>query len=93
MWEDYGDGVEVVAVGLGPGVTFSVLCFARSRTRETAGINKPIKMAIIAITTSNSMSVKALTQSRIFGRIEAMELLFDFIGNRRGARLAKYPQN
>ena len=47
-------------------------------------------MAIIAITTSNSMSVKALTQSRSFGRIDTEEVLFDCIDSRCGARLAKF---
>jgi hypothetical protein len=39
------------------------------------------------------MSVKALMQSRSFGKIDGEELLFDFIGDRCGARLAKLPQN
>jgi hypothetical protein len=53
---------EGVGVGLAARVTVSVFPFARSRTRETAGINKPIRMPIIAITTNNSISVKALTR-------------------------------
>jgi hypothetical protein len=41
-------------------------------------------MAMIAMTTSNSISVKAQTWSRSFDRIDAEEVLFDFIGNRCG---------
>jgi hypothetical protein len=85
---------EGVALGLTSWVTGSVLCFPRSRTtRETAGSNKPIRMAIIAITTSNSISVKAVTRSRSFGRVDAEEVFFNFIDNRRCARLAKFPQD
>ena len=50
-------------------------------------------MAIIAITTSNSISVKALARSRSFGRVDAEQVLFDFIDKRCGARLGKFPQN
>ena len=59
-------------------------------------------MAIIAITTSNSISVKALARSRSFGRVDAeqakddvinVKVLFDFIDKRCGARLGKFPQN
>jgi hypothetical protein len=85
---------EAVAVGRATGVTVSVLCFPRSRTiRETAGSNKPIRMAIIAITTSNSISVKALTRSRSFGRVDVEEVFLNFIDNRCCARLAKFPQD
>ena len=63
---------EAVALGLASWVTVSALCFSRSRrTRETIGYTKPIRMAIIAITTSNSISVKALTRSRSFDRAHA----------------------
>jgi len=75
---------KAVGVGLAVRVTASVLCFRRSRKRETEGSNKPIRMAMIAMTTSNSISVKALTRSRSFDRIDAKEVLFDFIGNRCG---------
>ena len=37
-------------------------------------------MAIIAITTNNSISVKALRLSCSFGRVDVEEVLFDFIG-------------
>jgi hypothetical protein len=85
---------EAVALGLASWVTVSVLCFPRSRrTRETLGSNKPIRMAIIAITTSNSISVKALTRSRSFDGADAEEGLFNFIDNRCCARLAKFPQD
>jgi len=39
-------------------------------------------MAIIASTTSNSISVKALARSRGFGRVDAEQVLFDFIDKR-----------
>jgi hypothetical protein len=84
---------EGVALGLTSWVTVSVLCFPRSRTTREAGSNKPIRMAIIAITTSNSISVKAVTRSRSFGRVDAEEVFFNFIDNRRCARLAKFPQD
>lgn len=65
---------EAVALGLASWVTVSAFCFPRSRTtREIAGINRLIRMAIIAITTSNSISVKAITRSRSFGRVDAKE--------------------
>lgn len=88
-WVNHGDG-EAVVVGLASSVTVSLFCFARSRTRETAGINKPIRMAIIAITTNNSISVKALTRSRRFAKVDVEEVLFDFIGNRCGGRLPNF---
>jgi hypothetical protein len=75
---NHGDG-EAVAVGLASSVTVSLFCLARSRTRETAGINKPIRTAIIAITTSNSISVKALMRLRSFGKMDAEYVLLDFI--------------
>jgi hypothetical protein len=75
---------KAVGVGLAVRVPASVLCLPRSRKRETAGSNKPIRMAMIAMTTSNSISVKAQTWSRSFDRIDAEEVLFDFIGNRCG---------
>lgn len=85
---------EAVALGLAFWLTVSVLCFPRSRTtRETAGSNKPIRMAIIAITTSNSISVRALTRSRSFGRVGAEEVFLNFIDNKCCARLAKFPQH
>lgn len=71
---------EAVGVGLTLRVTASVLCFARSRMRETAGNKKLIRMAMIAMTISNSIHVKALTRSRSFGWIDAEEVVFDFIG-------------
>jgi len=48
--------------------------------RETAGNKKLIRMAMIAMTISNSIHVKALTRSRSFGWIDAEEVVFDFIG-------------
>jgi hypothetical protein len=71
---------EAVGVGVTLRVTASVLCFPRSRMRKTAGTNKLIRMAMIAMTTSNSIHVKALTRSHSFGRIGAEEVLFDFVG-------------
>jgi hypothetical protein len=50
-------------------------------------------MAIIAITTSNSISVNALARPRSFGMVDAEDVLFAFIGNKCGARLAKFPRN
>jgi hypothetical protein len=94
--ENYGDGEEggaVVAVGPALRVAVSALCFARSRMRETAGINKLIKMAITAITISNSSTVNAPERSRSFGMVNAKDILFAFIGNRRCARLAKFSRN
>jgi len=85
---------EAVGLGLAPWVTVSVLCFSRSRrTRETLGSNKPIRMAIIAITTSNSISVNALEQSRSLDGADVEEGLFNFIDNRCCARLAKFSQD
>jgi hypothetical protein len=107
FWENYGDGEEVVAVdsvvaelvsdeavavGRAPAVTVSVVCLLRSRIRESAGSNKLIRMAITAITISNSINVKALTRSRSFGIVDAEQVLFDFIHDRCGARLTKFPQ-
>lgn len=85
---------EAVALGLASWVTVSLLCFPRSRrTREAVGSNRAIRMAIIAITTSHSISVKALTRSGSFDKAEAEEGLFNFIDNRCGAQLAKFPRN
>ena len=42
-------------------------------------------MAIIAITTSNSISVKALARSHSFGRVDAEQVLFDFTDKRCGS--------
>jgi hypothetical protein len=84
---------ETVGVGLALRVTVSALCFARSRMREIAGINKLSKMAIIAIMASNSISVNALARSRSFGMVDVEDVLFAFIGNRCGVRLAKFPRN
>ena len=50
-------------------------------------------MAIIAITTSNSISVKALARARSFGRVDAEQGWFDFIDKTCGVRLGKFPQN
>jgi len=84
---------ETVGVGLALRVTVSALCFARSRMREIAGINKLSKMAIIAIMASNSISVNALARLRSFGMVDGEDILFAFIGNSCVARLGKFPRN
>jgi hypothetical protein len=43
--------------------------------------------------TSSSISVNALARSRSFGMVDVEDVLFAFIGNRCGVRLAKFPRN
>ena len=55
-WRGYGPGPPQIFDMLDRGVPWDRA--AASRTFWTAGNNKPIKMAMMAITTSNSINVK-----------------------------------
>ena len=76
--------IELLVVIAIIAVLIALLIPAVSRMRGTAGIDKAIRTAIIAITTSNSISVKALTRSRNFRRVDT-EVVFDLIDNGYGA--------
>ena len=60
-------------------VVHRALIWPLARALVSAGTAKAAKMAIIAITTSSSMSVKALMRSRCWKEC-AEEVLFIFIG-------------